>query len=472
MDRRTFLQSAGALAAGLVLPSFGRAALVAETKELLAGPKDANFLGDNRPRTKLWAYNGTAPGPVLRYNQGDTLSLKVTNRLEQDTTVHWHGLRIPNAMDGVPYLTQKPIPPKESFTYRFPLKDAGTHWYHPHVNSAEQVGRGLAGALIIDEEKPIAVDRDLVWVLDDWRIGKDGQLVPFGGNLHDAAHGGRMGNFATINGEGEQTLKAKSNERVRLRLINVANARIFGLKFHGHAPWRIAVDGHPVEPSPEKGVTIIPPGGRVDLIIDMTGAKGESFDIEDAYFASYAYSIATISYDQTKSVRARPLPKPEKLANNPVAKPDLDNAEIFPLVFAGGAMGGMREARYKGEMLDLRTLAGMGMVWAVNGEIIPKMTKEDSGKPILDLKLGKTYQLRLKNDTAFDHPIHLHGHSFHLLARNGEKLTRPEIMDTVLIHPNQHADIAFVADNPGDWAFHCHVLEHAEAGMMGYLRVG
>ena len=135
-------------------------------------------------------------------------------------------------------------------------------------------------------------------------------------------------------------------------------------------------------------------------------------------------------------------------------------------------MGSLRSARYKGETKGLRELAQMGMVWAVNGEVIPTMEDGNVGKPMLSFKKGKTHILRWRNDTAFAHPIHMHGHSFHLLSRNGEKLNEPLIMDTVLIAPNQFVDVAFVADNPGDWALHCHILEHAKAGMMGYVRVG
>jgi len=473
MDRRTFLKTSGATAALFSAPQLANAAISpTHSMSLTAAVGKAGLLGTDGPATDVWSYNGRVPGPVIRAKQGEHLNIEMTNQLDQNTTIHWHGLRVANNMDGVPFLNQYPIEPTKSFTYSFQVNDAGTYWYHPHVNSDEQVGRGLAGAIIIEEQKPVDVDRDLVWVLDDWRVNKDGQLVPFGGNLHDAAHAGRIGNVATINGIGDENLHATTNERIRLRLINTANARVFGLDFKGHSPWRIAVDGHPVQPQKVEGLTIIPPGGRVDLILDLTGDAGTEFNIIDGYYGRNAYLFSKIKYVSGKPLRSKPLAPPTQLAANPVAKPDLSNAEIFPLVFAGGAMGGMRDARFRGETLDLRTLAGMGMVWAINGEVIAPMTKDDIGKPILDLTLGKTYQLRLTNDTAFDHPIHLHGHSFHLLSRNGNKLEQPEIMDTVLISPDQYVDIAFVADNPGNWAFHCHVLEHAASGMMGYVRVG
>jgi FtsP/CotA-like multicopper oxidase with cupredoxin domain len=166
------------------------------------------------------------------------------------------------------------------------------------------------------------------------------------------------------------------------------------------------------------------------------------------------------------------LAPPQKMAGNPISQPKLNDAEHHEMVFQGGAMGGLRAALYKGENMGLRDLARMGMVWAVNGEVIPAMEKDNVGKPMLALKKGKTHILRWRNNTAFAHPIHMHGHAFHLISRDGDKLAEPLIMDTVLINPNHYVDVAFVADNPGDWALHCHILEHASSGMMGYVRVG
>lgn len=474
MKRRTFIKQGSAMAALAALPA-GLLSACSDDKAvaqaLRATEFSASLLGADGPTTTAWGY-GTIPGPVLRYKQGVEASLQLINNLEQDTTVHWHGLRIPAAMDGVPYLTQNPVKKGEAFDYRFPLKDAGTYWYHPHVNSDEQVGRGLSGAFIVEEETPPVADRDIVWLLDDWRLDREGQIVPFGGNLHDAAHAGRFGNVVTINGELEEDLQVTSGERIRLRLINAANARIFGLKFDGHVPVVIARDGHPVDPYALKGLAILPPGARLDLMIDMTAAPGKIFNIIDEYYQRFAYAFSRIVYADAAPVRKEALPKPERLPPNPVSKPDLAKAEMLPLVLGGGAMGGMAEARYRGEMKGLRELAGMGMVWAFNGEIIPHMTKDDIGKPVFDLKLGKTYRIRITNSTAFDHPIHLHGHTFHLIASGDETFDDPHLLDTVLVRPRSSVEVAFVADNPGNWAFHCHVLEHAAAGMMGYVKIG
>ncbi|MCW8916782.1 MAG: multicopper oxidase family protein [Magnetovibrio sp.] len=469
LTRRRFLTGTTALTLSALagVPTLSAAP---RTTALTAKPSRVAFFGKDAPSTDVWSY-GSVPGPQLRVKQGERLSVSLTNELPDPTTIHWHGLRMVNAMDGVPYLTQEPIQPGETFTYDFIAKDAGTYWYHPHVNSAEQVGRGLSGALIVEEPDPIEVDRDIVWVVDDWRIKKDAGLAEFGG-FHDMAHGGRMGNMATINGNYDEKFSVQSGERIRLRLINTANARVFGLQFKGLNPWRVAVDGHPVIPSQmEEGLVVIPPGGRTDLVIDFRGNPGEKFAIIDNYYQRQPFTLIEGSYTDQPPVRTEALEPPKKMADNPVAQPDLANAERHDMIFEGGAMGGLRQAELNGEILGLRELASQGLLWAVNGKMYPHMTKDDLGEPMLSMQQGKTYILTWTNNTAFDHPIHMHGHSFHVISRNGEKLETPIIMDTVLIQPQQSVEVAFVADNPGKWALHCHILEHAEAGMMGYVTV-
>jgi FtsP/CotA-like multicopper oxidase with cupredoxin domain len=187
LSRRTFLVASGAAAAGSVLlPWRARAASTAEYR-LVAEPGHVHLVGDSYPETAVWSYNGAVPGPEIRVRQGEHLRITVENRLAEGTTVHWHGVRVANAMDGVPHLTQKPIAPGETFFYDFYVPDAGTYWYHPHQRSFEQVGRGLYGLLIVEEREPIQVDRDVTWVLDDWRLLSDAQISDDFGNFMTAA---------------------------------------------------------------------------------------------------------------------------------------------------------------------------------------------------------------------------------------------------------------------------------------------
>ena len=190
--RRRFLQASAAASAMVAGLPLGMRQATASKIDLTAGPASVPLVGDGYPETSVWAFNGRVPGPVIRAGQGERLEIAVTNTLSEPTTVHWHGLRVPVGMDGVPNLSQQPIEPGETFTYDFELKDAGTFWYHPHINSSEQVGRGLHGALIVEEANPPEVDRELLWVLDDWRLDQDAAITPFG-SMHDASHNGRIG---------------------------------------------------------------------------------------------------------------------------------------------------------------------------------------------------------------------------------------------------------------------------------------
>src|SRR5712672_1921923 len=188
VSRRVLMAGAGAAAFGSVAPLRGSFA-GSEIKEyrLSAKPTTVNLTGDGHPDTAVWAYDGTVPGPEIRLQQGEPARITVSNKLREDTTVHWHGIRLPNAMDGVPGLTQKPIRPGESFTYEFTPPDAGTFWYHPHADSLQQLGRGLAGPLIVEERDAVAVaDRDLSWFITDWRLDDDGQIALGFGNRMEA----------------------------------------------------------------------------------------------------------------------------------------------------------------------------------------------------------------------------------------------------------------------------------------------
>ena len=203
-SRRAFIAAGAGLAVTTALPSGGAKATGIRDYRLSAAPGSARLAGAKYPETAVWAYNGQVPGTEIRVRQGDRVRIVVDNRLDEETTVHWHGLRVPNAMDGVPHLTQKPIAPGKSFTYEFDAPDAGTYWYHPHQRGFEQVARGLYGPLIVEEKEPIWVDRDVTWVLDDWRLTRDAEISGGFGNFHDMSHDGRVGNLMTINGREPQ----------------------------------------------------------------------------------------------------------------------------------------------------------------------------------------------------------------------------------------------------------------------------
>ena len=468
LTRRDFLAAATALP-WLGLSAGARGAAHSHVLEARAGRQQ--LVPANYPDSEIWSFNGSAPGPELRVRQGDTLSVQVKNALPQGTTVHWHGIRLPNAMDGVPHLTQPPIAPGGEFRYEFALPDAGTYWYHPHERSHEQVARGLYGALIVEERKPLPVDRDVTWVLSDWRLNRDASPVAdYDDNFFDLTHAGRVGNTVTINGKftpigGEFPVRA--GERLRLRLINAAAARIFRLKFDGHAQRVIALDGHPVAPHAAPDGVVLGPGMRADLVIDCMHKPGERFVVSDVFYPR-ELRVMELVYRDESPLRAGPMDADIALPPNPLAGPDVARAQRHEIVFQGGAMGGLREAEFNGERLGIQQLVREHAVaWTINGIA----HKDHVHEPLLTLKRNGHYVLAMHNDTAWHHPIHIHGIAFRVISRNGKPVQYRPWADTTLMAPRERAEIAFVADNPGDWMFHCHVLSHQQGGMMTTIRI-
>ena len=306
----------------------------------------------DRTPTRVWAYNGQIPGPELRVRVGDTVHVRFTNRLPQATTIHWHGVRVPNDMDGVPTAKRPAIEPGGSFIYEFAPKDAGTFWYHPHHRSSEQVERGLYGVLIVEDTKPPAYQRDIVWVLDDWLLTPDRQVVPSFNTMHDLAHDGRWGNLITINGRTDTVFQARPGERIRVRLINAANGRVFLPDFGSLRPNVIAVDGlYAREPFTLDRFDVAP-GNRVDLDLTFPSAIAMDAQVVDRFWPSAPNVLATI-----------------RVEGEPVATPD----------FKSPARG--RVPRYRDSLsapvgieflLNARRGGPFGIEWTINGARFPR----------------------------------------------------------------------------------------------------
>ena len=461
----------GAVLAGAAItaPRIGRAEGPAEYR-LRATPGKASIVGGDGPPTATLAYNGTMPGPVLRFRQGEPVRITVANGLDQDTTVHWHGIRLPNAMDGVPGLTQPPIKPGETFIYEFTPPDAGTFWYHPHANSLQQIGRGLAGALIVEEREHIAVDRDLMWMLQDWRLADDGEIASGFGSMMDAAMSGRVGNVVTVNGSKPGDLSVRAGERIRLRLANAALARILALRFEGHRPIVIAVDGQPCEPhEPEGGRLVLGPAMRIDILLDMEGEPGRGYAVRDDFYDGLGYTLTNLVYEETP-LRPRPPDVALTLPANPLPEPDLANAVKQEIVLQGGMMGGGK-LKGVGGMNGMATPGMMGgPIWAINGM---SMTGDGEMKmpPLFTLQRGQSCRITLRNETAWWHTMHIHGFSMLVLARNGAPVSHRQWQDSVLMAPKDIVECAFVADNSGNWMLHCHITDHQMTGLMTVFRV-
>lgn len=437
-------------------------------RALVAKEGTAQLLSGGSSATRIWGYNAQAPGPILRVIQGETLNVRLLNNLHQPTTLHWHGIRIANAMDGVPDMTQKAVEPKEAFDYSFVCPDAGTFWYHPHKFSSEQVARGLHGVLVVDEKKPPQVDQDRVLVLDDWRLTREGQIHNESfGSIGERAHGGRFGNTFTLNGQDNHKVPVIAGQRLRLRLCNVANASSFAMRFADHTVRIIAIDGQPVTPfKADDGVVLLSPGQRADVMIDMTNPPGFESKIQLLGFEQEV-TVGRMIYSADERIRTDVLDAPIALPANPLAKNlDLANAVDVTLTMDGGAMGGMRGANVDGQFLGMRRLVQQyGYVWSFNGTAgMPK-------QPLVQVKQGETVRLHMVNQTGWPHAMHIHGHHFKALEGNTGDGYGSVWRDTIVVRRGQELTVGFVADNPGKWMLHCHMLEHQEGGMATWFEV-
>lgn len=454
MNRRDFL---AATALSAIVPTFG---LASPAKTLTAMAAKVQLAPKDFPPTDIWGFDGSVPGPEIRVKQGARVERSFINQLPQASAVHWHGIRIDNAMDGVPGMTQTAVEPEQTFDYSFIAPDAGTYWYHSHNRSWEQVARGLYGPLIIDEVDLPDVDQDITLMIDDWRLDKSGAISNDFGAMHDNSHGGRLGNFATVNGKADSIYPVKTHERLRLRLINAANARIFQLGIKGLNGSIVALDGMPLEtPQPIDLITLAP-AQRADLIVDVVAETGGEAVL---YMQERDTSYALTDFEVTSQAAGAKRESITSLPPNPVAVVNnLSNALTVPIVMEGGAMGGLQTATYQGQELDMRALVNAGQVWALNG--VAGLTDE----PLFRVSRGEAVRLSFTNKTAFPHGMHLHGHHFHEL---GPQNQMGALRDTTLINPRETRDVAFIADNPGKWLIHCHMLGHQATGMKTWIEV-
>ena len=468
--RRAFLAgAASALAAASVpLRPLSGWAMAAETPIILNARPGTSPLAkglDGAVDTEIWGYDGAVPGPTIRCRRGEPVHVRLVNGLDEPTSIHWHGLRIDNAMDGVIGLTQDPVAPGASFDYMFTPPDAGTFWYHTHNRAWEQMARGLYGRLIVEGDDPEdQFDRDLYLALDDWRLDDKGQIETASfGNLHDWAHEGRLGNWLTVNGTSQPSYELGRGERMRLRLLNAANARTFRLQLKGANAKVIALDGAPVEPFalPEAPYELAS-GQRVDLAVDVDAGDGGQLEL---WHVSRREEIKCASFPVKAAVPGdRPALRALDHAGG-FATPDLTTAVRQDLVMTGGAMGGLREAVADGKKRTIQDLVELKRVWALNG------IAGDMDKPLLSVKQGTTVVITMKNDTAWSHAMHLHGHHFKAVERNGKPVTDGHWRDTEMVDRDQSVALAFVADNPGKWFLHCHMLEHQAAGMRTWINI-
>ena len=412
--------------------------------ELEARLADIEFL-PGKPTT-VWTYNGLVPGPLIRANLGDRVIVHFKNSLPEQTTIHWHGVRVPNDMDGAPGMTQPPVPSGGEFRYEFVMRDAGTYWYHPHMNSSEQVGRGLYGPIVVnDPAEPEAFGDELVLVLSDMGIRENGELVPLdtGGSFGDLF--GREGSVVLVNGKVSPRLKLRSGKQQRWRIINAARSRYFDLRLREHDFVRIGGDSGLAAESTRVDHVLVTPGERADLVFTPSDAPGTE---------RIMYWLPPDRGYGTQTGRGRdPL-----IVLETVDLPPVEPAAIPSTLRTIPAID-VSDALEKTLALTIEISSG-GVSMGING--VPY----ERSKPLL-ATIGETHVWHVVNDTDFAHPFHLHGYFFQVLGA-----VVPEWKDTVNVPAHSSLDLAVVFDErPGMWMYHCHILDHAEVGMMGHLHV-
>ncbi|MFC3071798.1 multicopper oxidase family protein [Shinella pollutisoli] len=458
LKRRTLLKGAlvaGAYAGGLALAGRFSGAAARSTTTLAARPTEA-LITDGAPTRGAMTYGDGEVPPVLRMTRGAPFSLRLDNALDEPTTVHWHGLRIDNGMDGVPFLTQPYVYPGDGFDYAFTPPDAGTFWYHPHCNTLTQIGRGLAGVVVVEDPADPAFDAEIVLNLRDWRLGGDGQFIAQF-KPRDAARAGTFGTVRTANWRQSPQYDAPAGGLVRLRLAATDVTRILSLVVEGAQAQVIALDGNPVAERFALDRLLVGPGQRLDLCLRMPDAEGAVAALRDLRGTKPA-TLAT--FRAVGSPLKRDVRDLSALAANPLAEPDLSAATEIPFVLSASA-----EERPKDGICG-----SLGYnFWAINK--VP--WADDTGDPtapLAEMKAGRTYVFNVENPTPQAHPLHLHGLVFRPM-NSSKQVLRPHFSDTYLILPDEKVQLALVADNVGDWVFHCHIIEHQKTGMTSYVRV-
>lgn len=413
--------------------------------ELEAQLADIEFIPGAPTRT--WTYNGTVPGPLIRAKVGDRVIVHFKNSLPEATTIHWHGLRVPNDMDGAPGFTQDPVASGGDFRYEFTVRDAGTYWYHPHVNSAAQVGWGLYGPIVVeDPNDPAEFGDDLVLVLSDMSLDPSGefQAADSGGKFGDLF--GREGSVLLVNGKVMPRLKVRAGKQQRWRIINAARSRYYKIRLPDHRLWRLGGDNGLAANATDIYSTVVTPGERTDLVFTPRDAPGTLrtmrwVPIDRGYGTQFARPRVDMMEIETVDLPpVEPAPIPVQLRT--IEPIDLSNA-------------------IEKDIELTISISRTDVIMGING--VPYWHT----KP-MHARIGETHIWRLINNTDFDHPFHLHGYFFQVL----DDTVVPEWKDTVNVPVKSEVRIAIQFDErPGMWMYHCHILDHAEVGMMGHIHV-
>jgi len=403
---------------------------------------------------KAWTYDGTLPGPLIRTRVGNRLIVHFKNELAEPTTVHWHGVRVPIEMDGVPGISQPEVTKGQSFTYDFVVRDAGLYWYHPHVMSAAAVGNGLYGALLVEDQADgVGVADQLTLVLSDIGFDDKGVLEPGESGGAAGMVFGREGAYVLVNGKTNPRLLARAGAPQRWHIVNAAKSRFFQLDLQGQDFTVIGSDGGLQEKPVTTPQLLVTAGERVDVVVTPTGTPGSQLVLRamlyNRGYGSVEFrsveTLMTIAFSQEPALKPRPLPA----IGRTIVPPSAADATRVDLTLTLPPVDDKGHSEFR-----------------VNG--VPFW----QAKPYL-AKLGETQLWIVKNDTQWDHPFHLHGFFFMRLDENDQPLRPLAWKDTVNVPMKTTARLLVAFDErPGTWMFHCHILDHADGGLMGTVHVG
>ncbi|WP_282155996.1 multicopper oxidase family protein [Cytobacillus gottheilii] len=450
--------------------------------------KEAKHQLNDEVSVDALTFNGSVPGSQIRVKEGEKVKINLKNELSDPVTIHWHGIRVPNEMDGIPGVTQNAVQPGDTFTYEFTPEDPGTYMYHTHQNAVEKMDKGLYGSFIV-EPKNKKYDRDYTLMLDEWMSSPEEEESDMEGmdhnsmgsnddinteseavdqsmdgmehgsmDMNDMGHDMSAYDIFTMNGKSGDSIEplmVKEGEKVRIRLINVGYMS-HKIHLHGHDFKIAAIDGQELnEPQAlEDQVVSIAPGERYD--IEFTAdTPGEWFIECHGDMAGTDGMKTTIQYEGVsesidKSNQDEKLPE-------------------FTFINYGGSKEGefTLDQNYDVEYtMDLNTaMKDDEMVYTINDKTFPNSEN-------INVQKGDLVKVKLVNNSMMDdHPMHLHGHFFQVLSKNGKPLEgSPILKDTINLKPGDEYVVAFKADNPGNWLFHCHDLHHATAGMVNMVK--
>ncbi len=457
-------------------------------------------LGNRRYR--MLAYNGSIPGPLIKAKQGAEITINFKNNTDIETTIHSHGIRLDNAFDGVPDMTQKSVQSGEALTYKIKLPDTGMYWYHPHVREDYAQELGLYGNYLVTPSEPgywNPVNREVPLFLDDILI-EDGQ-IRLSKNEADRTLMGRFGNMMLTNGEPDWRLEAKPGEVIRFYVTNAANTRTFNFTIPGANMKLVGGDGGATEHEEWKDAVIIGPSERavVEVLFDKSGVytlqnktpyKTDTLGTvsvsgNDAA-PSYAEAFATLhtntaavkSIDPYRRYFDKPIDKRLALTINMMGgMMGSSGGHMMPDGTMMGGMGAMGNASPDGIEWDddMQMMNDMSTKAMTNWQVVDQSTGQANMAIDWKFKVGDKVKIRITNDAnsahPMQHPVHFHGQQFLVLDRNGVPQTNLAWKDTVLVPAGQYVDILLNVTNPGDWMAHCHIAEHLESGMMFGFKV-